>query len=502
MDEIDLTGEPLNLVLFFIVVLISYYILHPKIRWVVLLAASVLFYYSFNSYYLLFAISYVTMISYCFGIFIKRCEQKANRKCTLFVIGIILSLVPLIALRYFRLLEQYYHLLFGILQLDRNFTSETTILALGVSYYTFQALSYLIDIYMKDSEPETHFGYYALYISFFPKVLQGPIERAEKLLPQLRTEYRFRFEDFRSGIFLIVWGLFKKMVVADRLALFVDAVYGNLNGFQGAPLVLATYLYAAQLYFDFSGYTDIALGTARTFGINLTQNFNSPYLAKTIADFWRRWHISFSRWILDYIFMPLNVGLRNLNRYGTAIALIVTFLVSGIWHGASVNFIIWGLLHGIFLAISVFYQPVRLKYIDKIWGSRSYYRRAWQIFVTFHLVCFTWIFFRASSLSDALYIINNIFTLSGGFQGKENTISDILKILCLNQAPRDIFLLVFSMLILVFSGVLNRKYDGKGIETLIFKRPFWVQWSALCALSFSLILFSVTIRNSFIYATF
>ena len=197
-----------------------------------------------------------------------------------------------------------------------------------------------------------------LYISVFSrKLLQGPIERAEHLLPQLRTESRFRFEDFRSGIFMIVWGLFKKMVVADRLALFVDAVYGNLNDFRGAPLILATYLYAAQLYFDFSGYTDIALGTARTFGINLTQNFNSPYSAKNIADFWRRWHISFSRWILDYIFMPLNVELRNLNRYGTAIALIITFLVSGIWHGASINFIIWGCCMEYFWASPYFINP-------------------------------------------------------------------------------------------------------------------------------------------------
>lgn len=497
-----MTGEPLNLVLFFVVILISYYIIHPSIRWVVLLAASVFFYYSFNSYYLLFAISYVTVVSYYFGIVIKKSEQKARGKCTLFVIGTILSLVPLFALRYFRLLEPYFLSLFGILQLDIKFTHGTTLLVLGVSYYTFQALSYLIDIYMKDFEPETHFGYYALYISFFPKLLQGPIERAEQLLPQLRTECRFRFEDFRSGIFMIVWGIFKKMVIADRLALSVDAVYGNLNDFQGAPLVFATYLYAAQLYFDFSGYTDIALGTAKTFGINLTQNFNSPYLAKSIADFWRRWHISFSRWILDYIFMPLNVGLRNLNRYGTAIALIVTFLVSGIWHGASINFIIWGLLHGIFLAISVFYQPIRLKYFSKILGSRSYYKRAWQTFVTFHLVCFTWIFFRASSLNDALYIINNIFPLSGGIQAKENIISGFLNMICLKQAPRDIFFLVFSIPLLVFVGVLNRKYEGKGIESLIFKRPFWFQWSVFCALSVSIILFSVTIRNSFIYATF
>ena len=497
-----MTGEPLNLVLFFIVVFLSYHLVYPNFRWFVLLAASVFFYCSFKYYYLLFSIGYVTVVSYFFGIYIKKVDQESYKKCALFVIGTILSLVPLLALRYFSVVEPYFFSLLEIIQLDINITKGTILSALGVSYYTFQALSYMIDIHMKDFEPETHFGYYALYISFFPKLLQGPIERAEHLLPQLRSEHEFRFEDLRSGIFLIVWGIFKKMVVADRIGLFVDAVYGNLNDFRGAPLVLATYLYAAQLYFDFSGYTDIALGTARTFGINLTQNFNSPYTAKSIADFWRRWHISFSRWILDYIFMPLNVGLRNLKRYGTAIALIVTFLVSGIWHGASINFILWGCLHGIFLAISVFYQPLRMKHINKIWGSRSNVKSAWQMFVTFHMVCFTWIFFRASSLSDALYIVNNIFPLSGGTQAKNNVALDYLNVFCLNQDSRDIFLLLFSMLFLVIVGVLNRKHGGKGVESLIYNKPFWFQWSVFCALSVSIILFSVTIRNSFIYATF
>jgi D-alanyl-lipoteichoic acid acyltransferase DltB (MBOAT superfamily) len=222
--------------------------------------------------------------------------------------------------------------------------------SIGMSFYTFQALSYSNDIYREIQIPEAHLGRFALYVCFFPKLLQGPIERAGGLLIQLRKPFEFDYENTREGLLRIAWGLFKKVVIADRVAVIVNTVYGNAGGFTGLPLIVATYSYAIQIYTDFSGYTDIALGTARLFNIRLTENFNKPYFAQGVADFWRRWHISLSSWLLDYIFRPLQWRWRDLRLAGPFMALLVTFLVSGAWHGASWNFILWGLLHGLFIA--------------------------------------------------------------------------------------------------------------------------------------------------------
>ncbi len=241
---------------------------------------------------------------------------------------------------------------------------------------------------------------------------------------------------------IFAWGLFKKVVVADRLALFVNAVYGDVHVYTGLPLVLATWFYAFQLYFDFSGYTDMALGSARLFNINLTQNFNSPYLATSVAEFWRRWHISFSRWILDYIFKPLQMAWRDWRTAGTAASLVVTFLASGIWHGVSWGFVVWGGLHGVYLATSVYYRPWQKKIHKALGITKSPLLKVWQTVVTFNLVCFAWIFFRANSLSDAFYIIGNLFRTSntplwsGGFSKFDTlVIAGIIPVYLLLNTP-------------------------------------------------------------------
>ena len=286
-------------------------------------------------------------------------------------------------------------------------------MAIGVSYFVFQAISYLIDVYWRLQEPERHPGIFALYLSFFPKLLQGPIERAGDLLPQLRVPFRFDPDNFRVGLFTFAWGLFKKAVIADRLALYVNSAYGDLPGHAGLPLLIATYLYALQIYYDFSGYTDMALGSARMFNIRLTQNFRTPYLAVSVADFWRRWHISFSRWILDYLFRPLQMHWRNLRQAGTVAALIVTFLLSGLWHGASWCFVIWGGLHGLYLASSVAYKPLKKKFSKRFNLGKSRWYGLWQIVVTFHLVCLAWIFFRSPTVGDAWYVLTHLLGNGG-----------------------------------------------------------------------------------------
>ena len=372
-----------------------------------LLAASLLFYAALNVPYLLVVLVLVAISTYSFGIWLDRADTPKTKRALIWG-GIAANILILVVMKYLPFLSENLKALSEILSLDAKIQPAKAFVAIGVSYYVFQAISYLVDIYLESEKPERHFGYFALYLAFFPKLLQGPIERAGDLIPQLKTRYEFNYGNMRFSILLFTWGLFKKIVIADRLGLYVDAVYNDVHAFSGLPLLLATYAYAFQIYMDFSGYTDMALGSARLFNINLTQNFNSPYLATSVIDFWRRWHISFSRWILDYIFKPLQMQWRNWKNLGTAAALIATFLVSGIWHGASWGFVIWGFLHGLYMACSVFYKPYQRKLHAALGIEKTRFLKVWQIFMTFNLVSIAWVFFRANSYSDALFIFSNL----------------------------------------------------------------------------------------------
>jgi len=397
--------------LFLPVVYLVFYFAGERARWFVLLAASLLFYAALNVPYLLVVLVLVAITTYGFGIWLDQTESAKARRALLWG-GIATNILILVVMKYLPFLSDNLKTLSTLLSLETQLQPVKPFIAIGVSYYVFQAISYLFDIYLEIEKPEKQFGYFALYLAFFPKLLQGPIERAGDLLPQLKTSYEFNYDNMRSGMLLFAWGLFKKVVIADRLALYVDVVYNDVHAFTGLPLLLATYAYAFQIYMDFSGYTDMALGSARLFNINLTRNFNSPYLATSVADFWRRWHITFSRWILDYIFKPLQMQWRNWKNWGTAAALVVAFIISGIWHGASWGFVIWGGLHGLYMACSVFYKPYQKK-LHKVLGvDKTGFLKAWQIFITFNLVSFAWVFFRATSLGDAWYVVNNLFDIS------------------------------------------------------------------------------------------
>jgi alginate O-acetyltransferase complex protein AlgI len=376
-------------------------------------------------------------------------------------------------------------------------------ITIGISYFVLQAVSYIVDIYLQKIEPESHFCYFLLYLGFFPKLLQGPIERAGDLIPQLKTAYRCNYENMRSGALLFAWGFFKKMAVANRLAPYVDTVYGDVHSYGGISLVMATYMYAIQIYADFSGYTDMAIGTARFFNIQLTQNFRAPYLATSIADFWRRWHISFSQWILDYIFRPLQIVWRGARNYGTAGALLVTFLFSGIWHGTSWGFFIWGLLHGTYLAASVFYKPFGEK-LSKWLGIHDHLlRRVLQTIVTFNLVCFAWIFFRANSVSDAWYVVTHLIDGWGEYflsliknwrnlaQYKEQLVDPIL---LQKTLPKFVMLLV-SLAIMFIGPLYNSRIR-------LQEQPAWFRWPMYYLFIYAIALLSVYDDSGFIYLQF
>ena len=350
----------LHFAFFFLVVFPGFLLAPHRARWCILLCASLVFFGALGVPALVFALAAVTLASYGAGLCMG--AARARRPIWLWS-GIAFNLLVLAAFRYPPVASL-------------GLTGTNGLMpTVGVSYFTFQGISYLVDIYIGAQEPERHLGYFALYMAFFAKVLQGPIERAGELLPQLRCRFYFDSEAWRAGALLFAWGLFKKTVVADRAGPLVDAVYGHVTLYQGIPLAVATYLYALQLYCDFSGYTDMARGVARFFGIRLTQNFNNPYAARSIAEFWRRWHISFSRWILDYIFKPLQFALRDLGAAGSAIALIFTFLVSGIWHGVGWTFVVWGLIHGVYMSFSIYSRPVRKALHDRVGAADQGYRR-------------------------------------------------------------------------------------------------------------------------------
>jgi D-alanyl-lipoteichoic acid acyltransferase DltB (MBOAT superfamily) len=299
------------------------------------------------------------------------------------------------------------------------------ILPLGSSYVAFTVLSYQIEVKRKTIQPEKHLGYFSLYLFFFPKIAQGPIERPQQLIPQLHQSHPFNYTIFVEGLKLMLWGFFKKLVIADRLAIYVNAVYNNSERHNGTSFIVATIFFAFQIYADFSGYTDIAMGSAKLFGINLTNNFRRPYFATSIKDFWDRWHITFSSWIRDYIFLPLAYSLTNrikrqkyinitAEKWIYSIAIIITFAVCGIWHGVGWTYLIWGILFGIYLTYSNWTRDLQKK-IRKRFHIRktSRYYIIYKILVTFILVSFAWIFFRAKTTQEAFHIVSSIFSFSG-----------------------------------------------------------------------------------------
>lgn len=463
-------------------------IVSPKrLHWLVFLIGSWYFYLTLKHLDLLLVLLIVSIITYSCGILLDQHRNERWRRA-IFLGGVSTNVVVLIGMKYLPFLINNLNALFRWISIGTVIREITPIIAIGVSYFVFQAISYLIDIYLDVIKPERHLGIFALYLGFFPKLLQGPIERAENLLPQLRVSFNFDQDNFRVGLLTFLWGFFKKAVVADRLALYVNAAYGDLSSHAGLPLLFATYLYALQIYYDFSGYTDMALGSARMFNLRLTQNFRYPYLATSVADFWRRWHISFSRWILDYIFKPLQFQWRDKRQAGTAAALIVTFLICGLWHGASWCFIIWGGLHGLYLATGIYYRPLQKKLYIRLRIENSSWLALWQIFVTFNLICFAWIFFRAKTVQDAMYVLTHL--VAG-----DNSLSSFL----LAYGKTNLLIVMFSLILIWIIYWIKEKTK---LSLQFFSAPIWCRWSVYFALATLLLLFNTDNNVGYIYFRF
>jgi D-alanyl-lipoteichoic acid acyltransferase DltB (MBOAT superfamily) len=480
------------------VVFLLFCLAKDRFRWMVLLAASLLFYSLLMAPHLLLALLAVASVTYGAGRAIGTGGSSSRRRIW-FWGGVAFNLLVLGSLKYLPLLLQDMNAAADSVPARASMGENRYAISIGVSYFVFQAISYMTDVYAELEKPERHFGHLALYLAFFPKLLQGPIERAGDLLPQLKSKYEFRYESMRLGLLLFAWGLFKKVVVADRIARYVDAVYVDVHAYAGLPLLLATYGYAFQLYCDFSGYTDMALGSAALFNIRLTQNFRGPYFADSIADFWRRWHISFSRWIFDYLFKPLQMEFRDGKALGTVAALVLTFLASGLWHGAGWGFVVWGLLHGIYLSASVLYQPLRRSFRKRAGLENSRLIKAWGIFVTFNLVCLSWVFFRSERIGDAFYVLSNLFR---GVVDPNLRFADwppLESLLITRFGGQEAVLAVVCLGTVLAVDLFNERRDAA--ECLLQKPPVY-RWCAYCTLALSIVMFGAYGGKSFLYFQF
>ena len=456
----------LQFLVFFGIVTSAYFLLAHRFRWILLLAASCYFYMAFVPIYLVILLVTI-IIDYWAGIYLEKFEGRAKK---LFLAFSLIANVGVLAIfKYYGFIaNNVYHLayLFGR---EVHLPSLSILLPIGLSFHTFQAMSYTIEVYRGNQKAERNFGIYSLYVMFYPQLVAGPIERPQNLLHQFYERHVWDSVRVRAGIMQMMEGLIKKVVIADRLAILVDSVYASVGTHSRGQLLLASFFYSFQIYCDFSGYSDIAIGAARVMGFKLMDNFNAPYAAKSIPDFWRRWHISLSTWFKDYVYFSLGGNRVSVPKWYFNIMLV--FIVSGLWHGASWNFVIWGFLHGIFQLIGFtlnrFFPQLAANYADGL--IRGIFYRV----LTFSLVSLAWVFFRLVHFSEIkAYFKQLIFDLPSnsllGMNSNEVLFSILLvfglyywdfKGLALRNIRSQyfVFLLPFLVAIIYFFGVFSLK---------------------------------------------
>ena len=474
--------------IFFPLVVALYFTIPGKWRWVLLLLASYFFYMCWKAEYVVL-IMITTIIDYLVGIKIGETKEKKKKKKWL-VISVIVNLGMLAGFKYLNFLSGSMNWLFGEMDIARQFPVFNVLLPVGISFYIFQSLSYTIDVYRGSVKPERHLGIFALYVSFFPQLVAGPIERSSNLIPQFYGNHVFSQQRLVSGLKLMLWGFFKKVVIADRLGLFVAKVYDNPGMFHGLPVILATVMFAFQLYCDFSGYTDIARGSARVMGYDLMINFNRPLIAKSLRDFWNRWHISLTTWFRDYLLYSLPyirnkkiiMGLMYRN-------LVITYLLMGLWHGASWNFVIFGMLNGVLLVIETVTERQRNRLfevtrLDKVPVIKGFITNI----ITFLILISTMVFFRARNLTDCGMIFLNSFDFS-------NTGLALKAILKDNEVLFGILMVIFLMT----AEYLHEKYD---LVRFVSKRHIVIRWAGYIGFVFFVLLMGVLHKQAFLYFQF
>lgn len=457
---------------FFPVVIAIYFIIPSKCRKIFLLISSYYFYMSWNATYALL-MGASTLITYFSGLLIgvKSIYVTKGKKKAILIVCLVANLGILGLFKYANFVIESINSILGLFHISLIQNSFSFLLPVGISFYTFQALGYIIDVYREDTPVEKNFLRYALFVSFFPQLVAGPIERSKNLLQQLNGIEKIKLWNARrvtSGAIIMVWGFFMKMVIADRVSLLVNQVFDNYRMYGSTELILASIGFAFQIYCDFGSYSNIAIGAARIMGFELMENFNAPYFASNIRDFWDRWHISLSVWFRDYLYIPLGGNRRGKVR--KAVNLIIVFLLSGLWHGASWNYVVWGGIHGAYQIIADMFAGVKKSIYEKLnVKTECFSWKLLQTITTFSLVVFAWIFFRANTLTDALRFIKRIIVkptpwllFNGGVYN-----------LGLDRVEMNI--LVVAMMIL-FLVDLIRYRKKETLDVFLFNQNIWFEW--------------------------
>ena len=483
----------IEFLIFFSIVLALYFFVPHRFKWLYLLAASYFFYGYYKLEYLPFMVV-PTLMVYFIGLKISRLnpEKSKSQRKGLLILGLFSALAVLLVYKYTNFVGSSLFALAGIFSKDLTYHPLELLYPIGVSFFSFKMVSYLVDVYNENAGAEKHLGYFALYVSFFPQVLAGPIDRAVRFIPELKKKINFDVDRVVSGFQLVAYGIFKKMVIADRLAIFVNEIFAS-PAHQGIHLIFAAYFYAFQIYCDFSGYSDIAIGISRILGFKSMDNFDFPYFSKSMTQFWNGWHISLSTWLRDYLFLPIAYAVMRpiktpkrfhikAETWGYVIGMFITMFLGGLWHGASWTFVIWGSLHGLYLVVGYATKKTRKKWVKKIKLNRiPRLRHLISVFITFNLVSFAWIFFRAPSFKEAVTYIKHIQ---------------------LKVPGQGVVHLLFNLLLVLIFILVELIYKNREKMKWLQRVPQVVKIAGFALFICLIIIFAVDTANEFIYVRF
>lgn len=463
-----------NFIIIFPFIFLLYYAIpakYQKARNLFLLVVSYSLYISWKPIYGLILLG-VTIISYYFALLIQKHRYNAK---TLLFFGVIISLIPLLFFKYFNFLNETIADVLSFIGFRTQLVGLNWAIPVGISFFTFQALSYLWDVYYKKVDAEHNFHLYALYLSFFPSILSGPINRATLIIPQLKNlRPFFDYTKAVDGLKMLLWGMFMKVVVADRAGQYVDMIFPSYASYSGLTCFVASVVYSIQIYADFAGYSLMAIGVGKTLGFELAENFRRPYFADSVTDFWKRWHISLSSWLKDYIYIPL--GGSHCSKFRNYANIFITFLVSGIWHGANWTFIVWGVMHGVFQIFE--------RVIGQTKRDYGVIGKSIKIIITFILVNFAWIFFRKPTLTDACGMISRIFDMSQPF--------------VIEERPHTAA--IVFILILITKDILDEYFPQH--QSLFNNKHLLIRWFTYIFIFIMILLEGVLGEQNFIYQNF
>ncbi len=481
----EMSFNSIDYLFFFPIVVLLYYVIPEKFRMYWLLIASYYFYMSWNAKYGLLLL-FSTVVTYICGmameVFKKQGDNKKNVKLIILFGGVVVNLGLLFFFKYTYFAIDSVNSLILKLGHSRQFSNYDIVLPVGISFFIFQALGYTIDVYRGQITAEKNLFRYALFVSFFPQLVAGPIERSGNLLTQLQKNHRFDVDNVKNGLLIMAYGLFMKIAVADNISPIVDNVFENSQYYTGMKLLFVTILFAFQIYCDFNGYTQIAIGSALVLGLKLNQNFDVPYMGMSVKDFWRRWHISLTSWFRDYLYIPLG-GSRK-GKIRKQINTMIVFLCSGLWHGAAWHFVIWGGLNGLFSVLEDILAPIKRKIHAKLLiDTELFMYKLYRRVLTFVLIDFAWLFFRANSIGTAIEILKKI---AGDIRLAWLINFDFIELFA---GPRELLKLFVPLIVIVIIDII--KYLGKDIKAIIFKQQIVFRWMIYAGIMLAILYWGV-----------